>query len=100
MGSFNATCIVSNLAIEHGTPVRFLALTENRWHRGNEHICYVSGRWQLRCPPLRAEYNDYGSIEHIKKRLANRVFFESLSGDCVEKGMGTTRATTCRCDPA
>jgi hypothetical protein len=89
MGSFNATCIISNLPIEHGTPVRFLALTGNGYHRdGNDHICYVAGRWQLRCPPIRAEYNDYGSIEHIKRRLANRVFFESLGRDCVEKGVG------------
>ena len=89
MGSFNATCIVSNLQIEAGEPVRFLALTASKYHAdGNDHICYVSGRWQLRCPPIRAQYNDYGTIEHLKKRLANRVFFESLSRDCVEKGVG------------
>lgn len=89
MGSFNATCIISNLPIEAGTPVRFLALTASKYHSdGNDHICYVAGRWQLRCPPLRAQYNDYGSIEHIKKRLCNRVFFESLSRECVEKGVG------------
>ncbi len=89
MGSFNATCIISNLPIEAGTPVRFLALTASKYHAdGNEHICYVAGRWQLRCAPLRAQYNDYGSVEHIKKRLVNRVFIESLNRDCVEKGVG------------
>jgi hypothetical protein len=89
MGSFNATCIISNLQIEHGTPVRFLALTASAHHSdGNEHICYVGGRWQIRCPPIRAKYNDYGSIENLKKRLCNRVFFESLNHDCVEKGVG------------
>lgn len=89
MGSFNATCIVSNLQIEAGTPVRFLALTRSAYQTaGNEHICYVAGRWQLRCPPIQAEYNDYGSIENLEPRLANRVFFESLSRGVVEKGVG------------
>lgn len=88
MGSFNATCIVSGLPIEAGTPVRFLALTENAYHRGNEHVCYVTGRWQLRCPPVRALYNDYGSVEKIKKGLTTRVFFESFDRDVVEKGVG------------
>src|SRR5512140_3497244 len=88
MGSFNATCIISGLPIEAGTPVRYLALTQNNTNKPNGHSCYVHGRWQLRCPPLKAQYNDYGSIEHIKKRFTNRVFFESLSVDCVEKGVG------------
>jgi hypothetical protein len=89
MGSFNATCIISNLQIEAGTPVRYLALTGSAFHRdGNDYICYVGGRWQLRGPPIRAQYNDYGSIEHLKKRLTNRVFFDSLARDCVEKGVG------------
>lgn len=88
MGSFNATCIVSGLAIEAGDRVRYLALTQNQTNDVNGHACYVSGRWQVRCPPLRAHYNDYGGIEHIKKRFINRVFFESFDIDCVEKGVG------------
>ena len=59
MGSFNATCIVSNLPIEYGDKVRFLALTESAYHKGNEHICYVGGRWQVRGAPIKAKYNDY-----------------------------------------
>jgi len=88
MGSFNVTCIVSGLAIEVGDPVRFLALTENEFHRGNDHICYVTGRWQPRTAPLRAEYNDYGSIQNIQKSLSERVFFESFNSDVIEKGVG------------
>jgi hypothetical protein len=88
MGSFNATCIISNLQIEAGDPVRFLALVRSPYNQGNEHICYVAGRWQLRCPPLRAQYNDYGSIENLTPGLAQRVFFESFNRDVVEKGVG------------
>lgn len=88
MGSFNATCVISGLPIEAGDKVRFLALTQNRYNEPNGHACYVTGRWQPRCPPLRASYNDYGSIEHIKKRFANKVFFKSFDQDVVEKGIG------------
>ena len=87
MGSFNSVCIVSGLPIEHGTPVRFLALTMTR-AEPNEQCCYVSGRWHLRSPPIQAKYNDYGSIERWKKNLSFRVFFESLNRDCDEKGVG------------
>lgn len=88
MGSFNGVCIVSNLPIEGGTPIRFLALTKNRYHRDHEYICYVSGRWQLRCPPLRGAYNDYGTIDDIKPGLVERVFFTSFDRDIIEKGVG------------
>lgn len=88
MGSFNATCIVSNLPIEAGTPVRFLALTRSRYNEGNEHICYVGGRWQLRGAPIKAEYNDYGTIENWEDSVTTRLFFKSLDSDAVEKGVG------------
>lgn len=89
MGSFNATCIVSNLPIEAGTPVRYLNLTGSKYHRdGNDHVCYVGGRWHLRGPAVRAKYNDYGSVEGMEESLATRVMFESLARDAVEKGVG------------
>lgn len=88
MGCFNATCIVSNLQIEAGDKVRFLALTQSRYNRPNENCCYVSGRWQLRGPAIRAEYNDYGSIEDYKDDLVTKLFFKSFDLDAVEKGVG------------
>ena len=88
MGSFLSTCIVSNLPIESGAPVRFLALTRNAHRADNEYCCYVTGRWQLRSPPIRAKYNDYGSVEDIAAGLTSHVFFESLSRNCIEKGVG------------
>src|SRR5574338_745990 len=88
MGSFNATCIVSNLPIEAGTPVRFLALTRSQYNEGNEHVCYVGGRWQLRGAPIKAEYNDYGTIENWEKSFTTKIFFKSFDQDVVEKGVG------------
>jgi len=88
MGSFNATCIVSGLPIQAGDAVRYLALTESKHNPSNKWSCYVSGRWQLRTVPLRAEYNDYGSVENIQPGLVERVFFKSFDLDVVEKGVG------------
>lgn len=88
MGCFNATCIASRLPIQAGEPVRFLAMTQNRWHKGAGHACYVNGRWQLRGPPLRAKYNDYGSVEDIEPGLVERVFFGGFDSDVIEKGVG------------
>lgn len=88
MGCFNATCIVSGLPIEACTPVRFLSLVESQYHKGNYHSCYVFGRWQLRTPPVKAKYNDYGSVEDIEPGIVEQVFFKSFDFDVVEKGVG------------
>jgi hypothetical protein len=89
MGSFNATCILSGLPIEAGDKVRFLALARSAFHGdGNDHVCYVGGRWQVHGVPVKAEYNDYGSIEKIEESLTTRIFFEALKRGAVEKGVG------------
>jgi len=89
MGSFNATCIVSNLPIEAGTPVRFLALARNAFSPdGNGHECYVTGRWQLHGVPIKGQCNDYGSVERIEQSFTTRVFFEGLALSAVEIGVG------------
>lgn len=91
MGSFNCTCIVSGLPIEAGTKVRFLALARSAFHpEGNDHVCYVSGRWQLHGVPIRGQYNDYGTVEveGLDDSLTTRLFFEGLKRSSVEKGVG------------
>lgn len=90
MCSFNATCIVSHLPIEAGEPVRYLAFTNNKYDDEAEgHVCYVNGRWGIRTPPLRGEYDDYGSVENFdEKSLVTRVFFEAFNRDTVEVGIG------------
>jgi hypothetical protein len=88
MGSFNATCIISGLQIQAGDSVRFFLLTESKYHQGNDHSCYVWGRWQLRGAAVCAKYNDYGSVEDIEDSLASRAMFEALNRDAVEKGVG------------
>jgi len=89
MGSFNATCIVSNLPIEAGDKVRYLALARNAYDvDGSGLCCYVTGRWQLHGVPIKAEYNDYGSVENIVPGFTTDLFFKGLAMAVVEVGVG------------
>jgi hypothetical protein len=38
--------------------------------------------------PVRATYNDYGSVDSITPGLTSRVFFQSFDLDVIEKGVG------------
>jgi len=51
------------MAITGGTPVRCLLLTASPFTDPHED------RWSIRTPPLRAVYNDYGSIENIHEAI-------------------------------
>lgn len=80
MGSFSMTCSISGLCIDAGTPVRALLLTENPYGEG----------WDLRTPPIRAQYNDYGSIEkvHLRDNPIAKLWLRGLREDLVEMGTG------------
>lgn len=89
MGSFNYTCCVSNLPIEAGTPVRYLALARSAFDtNGNGHVCYVGGRWQVYGIPIKGQYNDYGTVEKLEESFTTLMFFDGLKRGAVEKGVG------------
>ncbi len=84
MGSFSATCAVSGLAIPGGTRIRVVLLTENPYGEG----------WDLRAPPIRARYNDYGNIEDLREEDAAiaRLWLQALDVDLVERGVGDNQS--------
>lgn len=95
MGSFSYTCCVSDLPIEYGDKVRFFTLVENPYHHGKEEAamcCYVYDKWAPRTFPLRAVYNDYGSVEKVQEGPQRDIWFEGLRTDLVSRGTG---ANTC-----
>ena len=51
-------------------------------------MCESHGRWIPRTWPLRAHYNDYGSIEDVEEGAARDVVLECLQKDAIEKGVG------------
>ncbi len=64
MGSWDETCMASQLPIRVGDPVRAVLLTDVRYadetYAGG--FCYASDLWAPRCVPLRGRYDDYGGI--------------------------------------
>lgn len=87
MGSFASTCAVSGIPLEVGDPVRWYSLTENPYD--DNLVCYSHDMWFPRSWPVRAKYNDYGSIEEYDPESPS-VFatVECLKRDLVEVGMG------------
>ncbi len=87
MGSFASTCCVSGLPIEAGDDVRYFLLTKNPYDDDNLR-CYIHDLFYPRVYPIRAQYNDYGSIENFEKGAAREAFLDGLKLDLVELGWG------------
>ena len=62
MGSFDFTCSLSGLGIRAGDPVKYFLLTDNPYE-DTQTVCSPHDLYVPRTWPLRAEYNDYGTIE-------------------------------------
>jgi len=88
MGSFAYTCCVSGLPIEYGDPVRFFLLTQNPYNQAAENCCYPHDRWVPRTFPLRAKYNDYGSVMDLQEGVQRSLWFEGFQIDLVKRGVG------------
>lgn len=86
MGSFSYTCCISGLPIEAGDPVRYFLLTQNPYN--DSPICYMHSLWFPRNFPLKAEYNDYGSVENIQSGPLKDIWMEGFQKDLIEKGWG------------
>lgn len=92
MGSFSYTCCISGLPIDAGDDVRYLLLVENPYARPYENNCSIDDLWVPRTFPLKARYDDYGSIEDVQGGLAQEVWLDSLKLGLVERGPGDNTA--------
>lgn len=84
MGHFSMTCSASGLPITGGTKVRALLLTKSPYEDDTRKA------WVVRTLPIRATYNDYGTIEDIHKgddHIAAQ-WLRGLKEDLVELGLG------------
>jgi len=67
MGCWNETCFMSNLPIRHGDPVVAFITAQGGWeptkHRARASFCYPGDEEEPISLPIKARYNDYGSIE-------------------------------------
>ena len=87
MGHFSMTCSASGLPISGGTAVRCLLLVSSPY---DERDSGARSAWAARTPPLRALYNDYGTIEkvHEEDKVIADLWLRGLKEDLVVKGLG------------
>lgn len=85
MGCFNYTCAVSGLPICAGDDVRFLMLTQSPYPDSGSGL---NAQWFARALPLRATYNDYGSVEGVKRGPDRDLWMRGFQLDLVEQGVG------------
>ncbi len=87
MGSFNATCCASGLPIGDGTPVRFFLLGKSTGGVRGQGL-EITSEWFPRTFPLRAVYDDYGSVEKVETGIQQELWLEGLRYDVQEIGWG------------
>lgn len=63
-----------------------MLVTENPYQ--DRSPCYMNDIWVPRTFPLKAEYNDYGSVENVEDGPARALWMEGLKRDLVELGWG------------
>lgn len=89
MGSFSVTCAVSGLPVCCGDRVRYFLLFQNpEENHAGHRACYPGHWWFPRTFPLKAIYNDYGSVEEVEEGICKDLWLEGFKKDLVEKGWG------------
>lgn len=83
MGEFSFTCALSGLPIEGGDRVRAFLITSSPY--GGES---GTSPWSVRSLPIRATYNNYGSIEDAEEGPVRDTWLKALGLDMVERGVG------------
>jgi hypothetical protein len=86
MGSFSFSCAISGLPIERGDHVRYTLVTQAP--REAWHAIHIADVWSPRYWPLRAVYNDYGSVEKIEEGAAKDSWLDSWKLDVIERDRG------------
>ena len=89
MGCFNYTCALSRLPISDGDQVRYLLLASNPYDENKGHqACMPFDWWVPRTFPVRAKYDDYGSVEEVQDPIGTEVWLEALKLDLIPQGRG------------
>ena len=80
MGSWNATCGISNLPIQCGEKCKLIFLVENIGGLSvSAGFCSPSDLRYVLSLPIDVEYNDYGSVENVVKTEYTEFFIDSLN---------------------
>jgi hypothetical protein len=85
MGSFNATCTVSNLHITAGTDVVVVMLIENMTNTSS--LCYTTAYNKVAPVLMYGKYDDYGGVEDLEP-YGEKMIVESLRKKLYRFGQG------------
>jgi len=85
MGDFDYTCAISGLPIGAGDKVRYLLISSSPY---TSESCLMSSSWFPRTFPIKAEYNDYGSVENVEEGIGRDLWMEGLKLDMASCGIG------------
>jgi hypothetical protein len=92
MGSWNGTCLVSNLPIFAGDPVVMFPITQYHFYKPEKAdragYCYAYEAWELLGLPFEGAYNDYGFIEGVTNPDMMNLTFDYIRGCLIEKELG------------
>ena len=75
MGSWNGTCFLSHLPIEHGDKIKIIFLRKNVYvdsYTNNVGVCYADHFFKPLYFPISGEYDDYGGIENIELNIISK----------------------------
>lgn len=78
MGCWNGTCGVSQLPIHHGEPVRLFLLVPSGNEPNPNCMVHNTSLYEPGWFPIRAKYNDYGSVEGIEDDWNSRFVHAAL----------------------
>lgn len=87
MGTCNSSCAISGLPLQAKDKVRYFLLTQNPYIEMSSRES-LHGTWFPRTVPLRAEYNDYDSVEEVETGPVQALWLEGFKKDLIEKGWG------------
>lgn len=79
MGSFNASCGISNLSIEEGNEIGFVILKDSpevqygKKESGRATYVYPTDLYQPMFAPVYGKYDDYGNITDVQESLTTQV---------------------------
>lgn len=80
MGSYDETCGITQLPIKHGDKVRLFVLSCNQ---SLDDISFCAAQWSPISPPIKGNYNNYGSIENIRTNEIVNSFLSQLKSNWV-----------------
>jgi hypothetical protein len=87
MGCYNYTCCVSGLPIMGDHKVRYFLLTESPSNQASRPI-HIYDAWYPRTFPLKAKYNDYGTVENVEAGPMQDIWMEAFQRDIRPLGGG------------